>query len=191
MTLKEGKRFLCVWLFNYVSNFAGLRMEVPRYRSSPISWDHCCFSVFSSSEVLGKILPFRVNCRLQLAGLGKKREETVRPTCFSLLYVESDFGSKDTTDKSFTVFFARGGVKFDRRLKISAPLDYMCRRGERKSIILFCEFWFPCSNAIWYDLRCHVTWRLNCSFSVNSQIRVIKNVSFSLLLVTFSIKANF
>ena len=27
--------------------------------------------------------------------------------------------------------------------------------------------------------------------SVNSQIRVIKNVSFSLLLVTFSIKANF
>ena len=51
-------------------------------------------SLFSSSEVT-----FEVNWRLQLAGLGKKREETVKPT--------SDFGTADTTDKSFTVFFAR------------------------------------------------------------------------------------
>ena len=48
------------------------------------------------------MLPFRVNCRLQLAGLGKKKEEDVKPTC--MLYVESDFG---TTDKSSTVIFAR------------------------------------------------------------------------------------
>ena len=53
------------------------------------------------------LVPFGVNYRLQLAGLGKKIEETVKPTCFSLLCVESDFGSTDTTDKSFTVFFAR------------------------------------------------------------------------------------
>ena len=41
-------------------------------------------SVFSSSEVLAKkLLPFGVNCRLQLANcLGEKREETVKPTCF-------------------------------------------------------------------------------------------------------------
>ena len=60
---------------------------------------------------------FGVNCRPHPAGLGKKREESVKPTCFMVLYVESDF---DTTDKSFTVFFARRGVKFDRRVKISA-----------------------------------------------------------------------
>ena len=30
------------------------------------------------------MLPFGVNCRLQLAGLGKKREEGVKPTCFML-----------------------------------------------------------------------------------------------------------
>ena len=42
-----------------------------------------------------KLLPFGVNCRLQLAGLGKKREETEKPTCFSLLYVESDFGTTE------------------------------------------------------------------------------------------------
>ena len=28
---------LCVWLVYYVSNFADLRTEVPRYRLSPIS----------------------------------------------------------------------------------------------------------------------------------------------------------
>ena len=103
ITLEEDKGFLCVWLFYYVSNFADSRTEVPRYRSSQSHFMRFFFSlsVFSSSEVLG---PFGVNCRLQLAGLGKKREKTVKPTCFSLLYVESDFG---TTDKSFTVFFAR------------------------------------------------------------------------------------
>ena len=80
MTLEEGKRFLCVWLHYYVSNYADSRMKVPRYRSCPTSWDHFFFlSVFSSSEVLAKINQFG---RLQLAGLGKKREETVKPTCF-------------------------------------------------------------------------------------------------------------
>ena len=43
-----------------------------------------------------KLLQFGVNCRLKLAGLGKKREETVKPTCFSLLYVESDFVTTET-----------------------------------------------------------------------------------------------
>ena len=32
MTLEEDKRFLCVWLLYYVSNFADSRIEVPRYR---------------------------------------------------------------------------------------------------------------------------------------------------------------
>ena len=37
MTLEEDKRFSCVWLLYYVSNFADSRMEVPRYRLSPTS----------------------------------------------------------------------------------------------------------------------------------------------------------
>ena len=52
-----------------------------------------CLNVFSSSEVLGKVTSIGVNCQLQLAGLRKKREETVMPACFSLLYIESDFGT--------------------------------------------------------------------------------------------------
>ena len=87
MTLEDDKRFLCVWLFYYVSNFADSRMKVPRYRSSPTSLLHEIIfplSVFSSSEVLGRITS------IQSKHLRKKREETVKPTCFSLLYVESD-----------------------------------------------------------------------------------------------------
>ena len=65
-------------------------------------------SVYSAAlKCWAKLLPFGVNCRLQLAGLGTKREETVKPTCsVSFLYVESDFGTTDATDISFTVFFA-------------------------------------------------------------------------------------
>ena len=62
ITLDEEMRFLCVWLFYYVSNFADSRTEMPRYRSSQ---SYCmrsfffCPSVFSSSEVLGKITSIR------------------------------------------------------------------------------------------------------------------------------------
>ena len=74
MTLEEGMRFLCVWLLYYVSNFA----ESYFMRSF--------FSVFSAAvKCWAKLLPFgvfTVNCRSQLAGIGKKREETVKPICF-------------------------------------------------------------------------------------------------------------
>ena len=60
MTLKEDKRFSCVWLLYYVSNFADSPMEVPRYRSSPTSDEIIFFlSAFSSSEVLAKITSIR------------------------------------------------------------------------------------------------------------------------------------
>ena len=31
------------------------------------------------------MLPFGLNCRLQLAGVKKKRQEGVKPTCFMLI----------------------------------------------------------------------------------------------------------
>ena len=78
-----------------------------------ISIKSCFMRSFYSQCILS------VNCRLQPAGLGKKR---ARGMCeANLLYVESDFR---TTDTSFTVFFARRGVKFDRRVKISVKLNY-------------------------------------------------------------------
>ena len=68
-----------------MSNFADSRMKVPRYRLSPTSRDHFFFSVYSAAvKCEPKLLPFGVNCRLQLAGLGKKGEKTVKPACFML-----------------------------------------------------------------------------------------------------------
>ena len=82
MTLEEDKIFLSLAaLLQYVSNFADSRLKVPRYRSSPTSWDHCLFSQCIQQQWSVSQNCFGVNCRLQLACLGKKREETVKPTC--------------------------------------------------------------------------------------------------------------
>ena len=41
------------------------------------------FSVYSAAvKYWAKLLPFGVNCRLQLASLAKRSEETAKPTCF-------------------------------------------------------------------------------------------------------------
>ena len=167
MSLEENKIFLCVWLFYYVSNFADSRMEVPRYRSSPSSWDHFFFvSMYSAAvKCWAKLLPFRVNCRLQLAGLGKKREETVKPICFSLLYVESDFGTTQSNHRQVIRSILHPLIVDWKSLPVelyNSTIGVTCavEAKEKLAIILLCEFWFPCSYAIWYDLRCHVAWRL-------------------------------
>ena len=107
-----------------------------------------CFSVFSSSEVLGKITSIQSKLPTAACGLGKKREETVKPACFSLFYVESD--------KSFQQYSLPVEALNSIVDSKSQPLE----AKEKLAIILFCGFWFPCFNAIWYDLRCHVAWRL-------------------------------
>ena len=125
MTLKEDKRHLYVWLQYYVSNF-GIKSYFMR---------SFFFLVYSAAvKCQPKLFPFGVNCRLQLAGLGKKKRRNCEANS---LYVESDFGITDTTNKSFTVFFARRGVNFDRRVsplsQIIRPFSYMCRGGRRKA----------------------------------------------------------
>ena len=112
MTLEDDERFLCVWLLYYVSNFADSRTEMLRYRSSPTSLDRFILNVLNSTEVLGK----NASNRSKLPTAACWSQEEKRRKCeANLLYVESDF-----KDKSFTVFFARRGTKFDRRVKISA-----------------------------------------------------------------------
>ena len=42
------------------------------------------FSVYwAAVKCQPKLLPFGLNCRLQLAGLRKKEEESIKPTCFT------------------------------------------------------------------------------------------------------------
>ena len=60
-----------------MSNFADSRgMELLRYRSSSTF-----LSVFSSSEVLGKIISIRSKLPTEACWSRKKREEIVKPTC--------------------------------------------------------------------------------------------------------------
>ena len=59
---------------------------------------------FLSSEVLAKITSIR--SKLPTAACWSREKE--RGSCEAImLYSESDFGTTDATDKSFTVFFAR------------------------------------------------------------------------------------
>ena len=65
----------------YVSNFADSRMHGGAKIS--IFMRSVFFSVYSAAvKCQAKMFPFRVNCRLQLAGLGTRKEEDVKPTCF-------------------------------------------------------------------------------------------------------------
>ena len=98
MTLEEDKRVLCGWLFYYVSNFS----EYSFMRSF-----FFFLSVFSSSEALGKITSSRsFYSKLPTAACWSREEK--RGNCeANLLYVESNFSTTDTRDKSFTVVFTR------------------------------------------------------------------------------------
>ena len=81
-------------------------MKVLRYRSSPsheIIFFLSEYTCYSSSEVLAKITFIQSKLPTAAGWSQDKR----RGNCeANLLYVESNFGTIDTTDKSFTVFFA-------------------------------------------------------------------------------------
>ena len=96
MTLEEDKRFICVWQLY----FAGAKISIKSYFMRSFQF----LSLFSISEVLGKITSIR--SKLPTAACWSREEK--KGNCeANLLCVETDFGTTDTTDKSFTVFFAR------------------------------------------------------------------------------------
>ena len=117
-------------------------------------------SLFSSREVT-----FGVNCRLQLAGLGKKREETVKPTCFM-----SKATSVPQTPQKNHLQFSSPAEALNLIVESkSQPVELDNSTIEfihvpsrrKKSLQSYCsvDLGFPCFNAIWYDLWCHVAWR--------------------------------
>ena len=80
ITLEEHKRVLSVWLFYCVSNVADSRMEVPRYKISIKSF--FCLSVFSSSEVLGKITSIRSKLPTAACWSREEKRGNCEATCF-------------------------------------------------------------------------------------------------------------
>ena len=89
MTLEEDKRFLWVWLLYLLylvlcEQFCRFVNEGAKISiNSVLLHEIILFSVYSAVlKCWAKMLLFGVKCRLQPAGLGNKREESVKPTCF-------------------------------------------------------------------------------------------------------------
>ena len=106
MTLEEDNGSLClaVLLFQQFYRFAngGSKISIKSYFTRSFFF----LSVFSSSEVLAKIYFHSSKLLLQLAGLGEKREEPVKPTCF-MSKATSVPQTPQTNHSVFFQFFAR------------------------------------------------------------------------------------
>ena len=127
-------------------------------------------SVFSSSEV-----PFGVPvyCRLQLAGLGKKREEIVKPTFFMSRATlvpqtpQTNHSQCPSPVEALNLIFESKSqpVELD-----NSTIELHVPSRRKKSLKSYCSVDFDCLafNAIWYDLWCHVAWRLtHFTFTAN------------------------
>ena len=127
-----------------------------------------CFSVFSSSEVLGKISSIRSKLPTAACWSREKKRGNCEANLLSLFYVESDFGTTEPqTNHSqyFSPVEALNLIVDSKSQPVeldNSTLGVTCaiEATEKLAIVLFCEFWFPYFNAIWYDLRCHVAWLL-------------------------------
>ena len=135
---------------------------------SPTSWDHFfCLSVFSSSEVLGKITSIRsklADCSLLVSGR-KERKLWSQPAlaCF--------VSKATTTDKSFTVFFARWGVKNLNVDSKSQPVELGNSTIElhvpprrKKSLQSYCSVDFDFLGLMRFDVTFDVMLRDDSSF---------------------------
>ena len=171
--LSRKTRDFCLWLL-YYSMWAILPIRDWRCQDidQVLLHEIIFFCVFSSSEVLAKITSIR--SKLPTAACWS-REKKERKLWSQLTLRRKRLLLPDITDKSFTVFFVRWGVKFDRR--VIRPLSYMCRQGERKAcnrIVLWILISLLLCELIWpLMLRCVTT-----QVSVKSQIRVIKTSHF-------------
>ena len=120
----------------------------------------------------------------------------MKPTCFSLLYVESDFGTTEPQTNHSQYSSPVEGLNLIAESKCqpveleNSTIGVTCAVEGKKSLQSYCSVDFDFLAVMRFDMTSDVTLRDDSSF-INSQIRVIKNVSFSLLLVTFSIKTNF
>ena len=94
-------------------------------------------SVFSSSECLPKLLPFGVNCRLQLAGLGKKKRGNWEA---NLLYVQTDYGTTWYHRHHRQIIHSVLHPFEALNLIIESKSQPRRKAKEKLAIILFCGF---------------------------------------------------
>ena len=117
-----------------------------------------CLSVFSSSEVLGKITSIRSN------RLGKKREETVKPTCF-MSKSTSVPQTPQTNHSQYSSPVEPLNLIVDSKSRPveldNSTIELHVPSRRKKSLQSYCSLDFDfLAYAIWCDLWCHVAWRL-------------------------------
>ena len=175
ITLKEDKRFLCVWLFYWVSNFAYSRMdpEVPRYQSSPTSWDH-----FFLSQCIQQQWSIRQNyfhseytadCSLLVSGR-KERKLWSQPAliaCFMLKATSIPQAPKtpQANHSQYSSFVEELNLIVDSKSQLveldNSPTELHVPLRRKKSLQSYC-FGFPCLMR--FDMTFDVTLR-DSSFS--------------------------
>ena len=91
------------------------------------------------------MLPFGINCRLQLAGLGKKREESVKPTCFIHLSMSSPNGGggvRTTHGNLAVTYIPRVGILMGHHAFNLSISNGRCGREENHLFLIILTFIF-------------------------------------------------
>ena len=115
-----------------------------------------------------KLLPFGINCRLQLAGLGKKWGETVNQpalACF-MLKATSVPQTPQTNHSQYSSPVEALNLIVDSKSQPveldNSAIELHVPSGRKKRLLsLFCGFWFPCFK---FDMTFDVTLRDDSSF---------------------------
>ena len=107
-------------------------------------------SVFSSSEVLAKITSIR--SKLPTAACWSWEEKRGNALACFMLKATSVPQTPQTNHSQYSSSLEALNLIVDSN---SQPVEI-----DNSTIQLHVPFWFPCFNAIWYDLWCHVAWGL-------------------------------
>ena len=145
------------------------------------------FSVYSAAlKCQAKMLPFGVNRRLQPAGLEKKREESVKPTCFMskpTLVPQTNHSQYSSPIKASNLI-----VKSKSSLPIqlnNSTVEFHVLSRRKKSLQSYCSVDFDFLALMQFDMTFDVMLRDSSSFGkLTDSCLTYQNISFSLLPVT-------
>ena len=170
ITLEEDKRFICVWLFYYVSNFADSRTEVLRYRSSPTS--QCIQQQWSVRQNCFHS-ELTVDCSLLVSG-GKEKKLWNQPAlaCFMLKATSVP----QTSQANHSQYSSPEGLNLIVDSK-SQPveLDYSTIElhvpsRRKKSLQTYCSVDFAFLALIRFDMTFDVMLRDDSSFTFTGNV---------------------
>ena len=131
------------------------------------------------------VLQFGVNCWLQLAGLGKKREETVKPTCFMSKATSVPQTPQTNRSQCSSPVEALNLIVESKsqpvELDNSTGIELHLPSRRKNSLQSYCSVDFDFLGLTQLDMTFDATLRDDSSFGKLTNSCNFKNVSFSLL----------